>query len=47
MAETAKPRRTLIKGGWIVAFDGSEHRILNDGVVVLEGEQDRLRRQAP
>src|SRR5262249_11345174 len=39
MGDNAKPRRTLIKGGWIVAFDGSEHRILRDGVVVLEGSR--------
>lgn len=37
MSDQAASRRTLIKGGWIVAFDGSEHRILRDGVVVLEG----------
>ncbi|MFO0995127.1 MAG: chlorohydrolase family protein [Alphaproteobacteria bacterium] len=32
---------TLIKGGWIVAFDGTEHRILTDGVVVFEGDTIR------
>ena len=37
MADKVASRRTLINGGWIVAFDGSEHRILRDGVVVLEG----------
>jgi 5-methylthioadenosine/S-adenosylhomocysteine deaminase len=39
MAETAKPRRTMIKGGWIIAFDGTEHRLLKDGVVVIEGDR--------
>jgi cytosine/adenosine deaminase-related metal-dependent hydrolase len=31
------PRRTVIRAGWIVAFDGRGHRLLRDGVVVLEG----------
>ena len=39
MAE--KQPTTLIKGGWIVAFDGTEHRILTDGVVVFEGDTIR------
>ncbi|MGE3967946.1 MAG: chlorohydrolase family protein [Dongiaceae bacterium] len=30
-------RRKLVKGGWIVAFDGTEHRILKDGVILIEG----------
>ena len=34
----AGSKRTLIRGGWIVAFDGREHRIIEDGVVVLEGD---------
>jgi cytosine/adenosine deaminase-related metal-dependent hydrolase len=39
MAELTSPSsRTLVKGGWIVAFDGSEHRILQDGVLVYEGD---------
>lgn len=29
---------TKIRGGWIVAFDGKEHRILKDGVVVFTGD---------
>jgi 5-methylthioadenosine/S-adenosylhomocysteine deaminase len=32
-------RRTAIRAGWIVAFDGDGHRLLRDGVVVLEGER--------
>ena len=28
---------TLINGGWIIAFDGTMHRILKDGVVVYRG----------
>src|SRR5204862_1125497 len=31
-------RRTAIRAGWIVAFDGNGHRLLRDGVVVIEGE---------
>ena len=29
---------TLIRGGWIVAFDGGRHRILSDGVVVYRDD---------
>lgn len=29
---------TLIRGGWIVAFDGDRHRILSDGVVVYRDD---------
>ena len=29
---------TLIKGGWVVGFDGTEHRLIRDGVVVFEGD---------
>ena len=29
---------TLINGGWIIAFDGTMHRILKDGVVVYRGD---------
>ena len=40
MAETGREPapKTLIRGGWIVGFDGEEHRILKDGVVVYEGD---------
>lgn len=31
-------RTTLIKGRWIVAFDGTRHRILENGVVVYAGD---------
>jgi 5-methylthioadenosine/S-adenosylhomocysteine deaminase len=34
----ASTRRTLIRGGWIIAFDGRGHRLLRDGVVLLEGD---------
>src|SRR5204863_7761817 len=27
-----------IHAGWIIAFDGERHRLLRDGVVVVEGE---------
>ncbi len=32
-------RRTAIRAGWIIAFDGRGHRLLRDGVVVLEGDR--------
>jgi 5-methylthioadenosine/S-adenosylhomocysteine deaminase len=32
-------RRTAIHAGWIVAFDGSAHRYLRDGVVVIDGDR--------
>jgi cytosine/adenosine deaminase-related metal-dependent hydrolase len=32
-------RRVLIRAGWVVAFDGAGHRLLRDGVVVVEGER--------
>jgi cytosine/adenosine deaminase-related metal-dependent hydrolase len=31
------PRRTAIRAGHVVAFDGGAHRLLRDGVVVVEG----------
>lgn len=30
---------TLIKGGWVVAHNGKEHKILRDGVVVFENDR--------
>jgi 5-methylthioadenosine/S-adenosylhomocysteine deaminase len=33
------PRRIAIRAGWIVAHDGHGHRLLRDGVVVVEGER--------
>lgn len=30
--------RIAIDGGWIVAFDGREHRMIENGVVVIEGD---------
>src|SRR5262247_3265537 len=30
-------RRIAIRAGWIIAFDGRGHRLLRDGVVVVEG----------
>jgi cytosine/adenosine deaminase-related metal-dependent hydrolase len=32
-------RRVAIRAGWIIAFDGRGHRLLRDGVVVVEGER--------
>ena len=31
--------KTAIKGDYIVAFDGTEHRILRDGIVVFEDDR--------
>ena len=31
-------RRTLIRAGSVIAFDGRGHRLLRDGVVVIEGD---------
>lgn len=36
---TGASGRTAIKAGWIVAFDGRGHRLLRDGVVVVEGHR--------
>lgn len=33
------PRRTLIRAGHVIAFDGFGHRHLRDGVVVIEGSR--------
>jgi cytosine/adenosine deaminase-related metal-dependent hydrolase len=33
------PRRTAIRAGWIIAFDGRRHRLLRDGEVVIEGDR--------
>ena len=30
--------KTLIQGGWVVGFDGKEHEIIKDGVVVYDGK---------
>jgi cytosine/adenosine deaminase-related metal-dependent hydrolase len=35
---SARDRRTLIRAGYVVAFDGRGHRLLRDGVVVVEGD---------
>jgi 5-methylthioadenosine/S-adenosylhomocysteine deaminase len=39
MAEPMPSQRTLIKGGWIVAHSGGEHRILENGVIVCRGDR--------
>jgi len=36
---SAAQRRTLIRAGHVIAFDGRGHRLLRDGVVVIEGDQ--------
>jgi hypothetical protein len=28
-----------IKGKWIIAYDGKEHKLIRDGVVVTEGNR--------
>lgn len=45
MAKSAKPKAgdtsqaTLVKGRWIVGFDGREHRLIENGVVVYDGSE--------
>ena len=31
--------RTLVQGGWVVGFDGREHELLREGLVVYEDDQ--------
>ena len=31
--------RSLIRGSWVVGFDGQEHRLIKDGVVVYEDDR--------
>ncbi len=31
--------KTLIQGGWVVGFDGNEHEVIRDGVVVYDGNR--------
>ncbi|HEY7713207.1 MAG TPA: chlorohydrolase family protein [Candidatus Binatia bacterium] len=31
--------KTLIQGGYVVGFDGKEHEIIKDGVVVIDGDR--------
>jgi 5-methylthioadenosine/S-adenosylhomocysteine deaminase len=35
----AAGRRIAIRAGWVIAFDGRGHRLLRDGVVVVDGER--------
>jgi len=35
-------RRTVIHAGYVVAYDGRQHRLLRDGVVVVEGDRIAL-----
>src|SRR6202165_893152 len=37
-AAMSAAKRTAIRAGFILAFDGSGHRLLRDGVVVIEGD---------
>ena len=32
------PKRIAIRAGYVIAFDGRGHRLLRDGVVVIEGD---------
>ncbi|HEX2228240.1 MAG TPA: chlorohydrolase family protein [Candidatus Binatia bacterium] len=34
--------KTIIEGGWVVGFDGNEHEIIRDGVVVYDGNRIEL-----
>ncbi len=31
--------KTLIQGGWVVGFDGKEHEVIKDGVVVFDNNR--------
>src|SRR6266568_1275282 len=31
--------RTLIRGGWVVGFDGRSHRLIRDGTIVFEDDR--------
>ena len=31
--------KTLIQGGYVVGFNGTEHEILKNGVVVIDGDK--------
>ena len=31
--------KTLIQGGFVVGFDGTQHEIIKDGVVVYDGNR--------
>ncbi len=35
----AESRRIAIRAGYVIAFDGKGHRLLRDGVVVMEGDR--------
>ena len=35
----AESRRIAIRAGYVIAFDGRGHRLLRDGVVVIEGDR--------
>ena len=38
-SEQSGTKRTLVRGRWVVGFDGQEHRLIDDGVVVYEGDR--------
>jgi len=33
------PRRTAIHAGHVIAFDGRGHRLLRDGIVIVDGDR--------
>lgn len=35
----AEPRTTMIRGQWVVAHDGTDHRVISPGVVVYRGDR--------
>jgi hypothetical protein len=39
--------KTLIQGGYVVGFNGKNHEILKEGVVVFEKDTISLRRRSP
>ncbi len=38
MPPVTAPKRIAIRAGYVIAFDGRGHRLLRDGVVVIEGD---------
>ena len=38
-SEQSGAKRTLVRGRWVVGYDGREHRLIEDGVVVYEDDR--------
>ena len=35
---------TLLRGGWLAAWDGAQHRIIKGGEVAFDDDDNRVRR---